>query len=416
MVIDGWPANFVFIACPNDAKQDPWAQELARFCPWLTVVVVGNNKKSRDEALLKAKALLDNGTPTALICHYQAIPLIEGKNKRGWKKLGQWDLVICDEAHLLLNRAAKFTAAVRRLDAAGHLFLSGSVMSGDAERLFVPFQIFRPKQYRSQWRDWNERFLDVIEGDYGRVVVGPKPTRLEAFRAELGESLVIRPARKYLTLPEPVVIEHSLPMHPEQTRVYHELADELLAELPDGTIQMTTDGAALLTALRRTTGGVVDGKGGYISTKLDAAMRDIKSAGDSQILMFAWHKRLVRALAARCAEANISCGIIDGDVPKPERDAVIDLFKRGGYRVIVATISTLSMAVNLQNASVVGMLEESFDPIHNEQAPGRVIRQGQQNTVTKIVYRCEHTVDDLDVLPKFTTKGELRRMVLGAHS
>lgn len=416
MVIDGWPANFIFIACPNDAKQDPWVQELTRFCPWIEPVVVGNTAKARAEALDRAKSNLDAGRPTALICHYQAIPLIDGKNRKGWKKLGRWDLLICDEAHLLKSQSAKFTRAVGRLDAVGKLFLSGSVMSGDPEKLFVPFKMLRPKRYSRQWDHWNDRFLDVIETDYGRVVIGPSPSRLPEFRAELGECLVVRPASKYLKLPEPRRIEHSLDLHPEQTRVYHALADDLMAELPDGEVQLTTDGAALLTALRRTTGGVPAPDGdGFISTKLDKSLSLVSSAGDSQIVFFAWHKRLVRAFVARCHAAGVSCGVIDGDVPKPQRDAAIDLFKRGGYQVIAATIATLSTAVNLQNASEVIMAEESFDPIDNEQAIGRVLRQGQLQSVSVHSLRCRDTVDDLDVLPTYVTKGELRKMLLGQY-
>lgn len=416
MVIDGWPANFVFIACPNSAKHDPWELQLAKFCPWLEVVTVGNTAKARDAALERAKALLDAGTPMALICHYQAIPLIDGKNKRGWKKLGQWDLLICDEAHLLQNQKSQFVRAVKRLDTAGRLNLSGSVMSGAPERLFVPWSMFRPKRYRRQWEDWNDRFLDTVETDYGKVIIGPSPSRLPQFRAELGESLVVRPARKYLKLPEPRVIEHELGLHPEQKRVYHELTEDLMSELPDGQIQLAGEGASLLTAHRRVTGGVPDGKGGYISTKLDRGLEVIEGAGDSQILVFAWHKALVRAFVGRCHKAGIGCGVIDGDVPiGAARDRVIDLFKAGGYRVLCATIATLSSAVNLQNASVVIMAEESNDPIDNEQSIGRALRQGQLQSVSVHYLRVKDSVDDLQVLPNYVTKQELRKMVLGAH-
>lgn len=421
MIVDGWPANFVFIACPNDAKQDPWVQELARFCPWITPVVIGNTAATRASAMAEAKRLMDAGEPTAVICHYAAIPLIEGANKRGWKGLGRFDLKIADEGHLHKNKMTKFTAAFRRLGACGSLFLSGSVMSGRAEDLFVPWQIMRPKRYRRRWEDWNDRFLDVIEGDYGKVIVGPALQRLPAFKAELGEMLVVRPARDYLSLPEPRIIEHALPLHPEQKRVYHQLADELLSELPDGSIQTTTDGAALLTALRRTTGGVPQARGvpqgaehGLISTKVDKAVELCLSAGDSQVVVFVWHKALGREIARRLREAKVSTGSIDGDVSRAGRDQVVDLFKRQGYRVIVATIATLATAVNLQNASVVIMAEESFDPIDNEQAIGRVLRQGQTQSVSVHNLRCEDTVDDLAVLPTYTTKRELRRLVLGS--
>lgn len=431
MVIDGWDANFVFIACPNSAKQDPWAQELRRFCPWLEPVVVGNTAATRIGALAIALERMERGEPTALICHYEAVRLIEGENKRGWKRFGRWDLLISDEAHLYKNRTAKFTASCRRLDAVGRLNLSGSVMSGRAEDLFVPWQMFQPKRYRSQWRDWNDKYLESFNDDYGRRhITGPMLHRLPEFRAELGEVLTVRLAKDWLDVPEPHIVERGdLVMHPEQARVYREIADELMAELPDGEIMYATDGAPLRSALRQITAGVptpcllhtgvCTGHGGVlcsglISAKHDAAMTDIENAGDSQIVMFAWHKRAVYELQRRCLAAGIPCGVVCGDFGTAQREATIDLFKRGGYRVLVATIATLSQAVNLQNASVVGMLEESDDPVLNEQAIARVIRQGQTVHASLFRYRIKDSVDDLSVASNALSKAELRRLILGA--
>lgn len=419
MVIDGWDANFVFIACPNSAKQDPWVESLAKFCPWLEVVVVGNNKVARDAAMARAKQLMDAGTPMALVCHYQAIPIIEGANKRGWLKLGQWDLVICDEAHLFKTKGAKFTSSIRRLKKAGMLDLSGSVMSGDASKLFVPWQMFQPKRYRSQWRDWNDRFMEVVAGDYGQIVLGPELTKLDEFRTELGEVLTVRLAKDHLNVPEPVVVHHSVPLSLPQNAVYHKVADDLIAELPDGTTLATVDGAPLRTALRRITGGIPDGKPlnpGLISSKLDKVQELIDSAGDSQIVVFTWHKAPGVELVRRLRASGEGVGLINGDVPRAQRERALDLFKRGGYRVLVATIATLSASVNLQNASVVIMAEESDDPVDNAQAPGRVFRQGQTRTGSLHYVRAANTVDDLEVWPTSATKQELRRLVLGASS
>lgn len=419
MVIDGWPANFVFIACPKPARFDPWHDELGRFTPWLTRVVMGDTPKTRARALDQLTELLAAGEPTALICHYAAIKLIEGANKRGWKRFGRWDLLISDEAHLYKKRAAQFTAAARRLDAVGRLNLSGSVMSGKAEDLFVPWQMFEPKRYRSQWADWNDRFLDVVEGDFGREIVGPKLHRLADFKRELGEKLVVRTAAQHLPgVPEPHLVDRALKMHPFQAKVYHEVADELLAELPDGDVIAVEEGAPLRAGLRRVTGGVPheDGSDGLLSVKHDAAMADMESAGDSQIVAFAWHKRTVYELQRRCQAAGVPCGLVCGDVPSKRREYEIDLFKRGGTRVLIATIATLSTAANLQNAGVVMMLEESDDPVDNAQAVARVVRQGQLVHASVFRYRVEHSVDDLAVFANAMSKAELRRLVLGVEA
>lgn len=425
MIIDGWPANFVFVACPSEAKFDPWVEHLERFCPWLHLVVIGHTAKDRAAALDDAKAHMDAGEPTAVICHFAAIPLIEGANKRGWLPLGRFDLLIVDEAHLLKGRAGKDSkgnrhrtsatvASLMRLKTVGHLLLSGSVMSGDASDLFQPWKLMERKRYRSQWRDWNDRFMEVIDGDYGQIVVGPSIPALGRFKAELGEKLVVREARDYLHLPEPRVKQYALKMTPEQRKAYHSLFDDYYAELPDGNIMEVEQGPALFTGLRRLTGGVPMPDGKWSSAKLDAALRIVRDAGDSQIVVFSWHKALIEEFQRQCHVANVSCGLINGNVPQNDRRPILDLFKAGGYRVLAATIKTMSTAVNLQNASVVIMLEESYDPEDNKQAIARVHRQGQPASVSVHRLRCENTVDDLEVLPAFTTKAEIRRLVLGS--
>lgn len=415
MVIEKWEANFILIACPNSAKQDPWAQELARFCPWLKVVVVGNGATAYSAAMEQAHAYARAAVPFAMICHYEALWRIEGENKRGWLKLGCWDLLICDEAHMLKNRKAKFVAALRRMKAVGRLNLSGSVMSGAAEDLFVPWQMFQPKRYRSQWRDWNDPFLDVVEGDFGKVVVGPRLHRLADFRAALGECLTVRLAKDHLDIPAAHVVRHACRLLPAQKAVYHKVADDLLAELPDGSELATVDGAPLVSALRRVTGGIPAADGvGLLSGKLDAVMEVLLSAGDSQGVVFTWHKRPLYELQRRLLAAGVPVGIVCGDVAGAQREAAVDLFKRGGTQFLVATIKTLSAAVNLQNAGLVCMVEHSYDPVDNEQAIGRVVRQGQTAHASVHHFAVEDSVDDLQVLPVAVTKAELRRLVLGS--
>lgn len=414
MVCEAWPSNFVFIACPNSAKHDPWVEHLERFAPWLHPVVVGNTPKTRAAALDEAKQRLDAGAPTALICHHEAIALIEGEKRTGWKRFGQWDLLIVDEAHVFKGRNSKRAAAVRRLSRAGTLLLSGSVLSAGAEHLFVPLQILQPRRYRSAWRDWNDRYLDAVQTDYSLEIIGPKAHTLDAMRDELADVLVVRQAKDHLRVPEPVVVEHTVQLLPPQKKAYLELANELLAELPDGTLLSASKGTALLTALRRVTGGVPTPDGaGLLSAKHDRALEIIEAGGDSQVLAFTWHRAPAEELQRRCREAGIPCGLVYGSLPDGEREREIDLYKRQGYRVLVATLAALSTAANLQNTEALVFIEHSFSPVDQEQAIGRAVRQGQQCHVSVHHIAAADTVDATEVIPAALSKAALRKMVLG---
>lgn len=408
MVMAGWQSNFTLLVCPNSAKFQ-WKQMLRSYLPGLPVLVVGNNAAARESTLADAKRRGDSGYPFVLVCHFEAVPLIDGKNKRGWLPLGQWDLVVIDEAHQIKGRSAKRTAAIRRLKRAGTLMLSGSVMSGKPDELFVPLQILRPAKYRSARRDWVDKYMEVVETDWATEVVGPKLDTLDEMRAELGEVLVIRRAEDHLDIPEAHEITHDVRLHPAQRKAYRDLAEELLAELPDGTVVGTTDGAPLMSALRQVTGG----KGCEVSAKHDRAMEILDGAQDTQVLVFTWHKAPGYLLQERCAAADISCGLVNGDVKREDRDATIESFKRGDLKVLCATVSTLGVAANLQCAGAVIFLEESFVAVDNEQAVGRAVRQGQTQNVSIHWIRAVGTVDG-HVQQAAMSKLELRRLILGA--
>ncbi len=412
MVIDAW-SNFSLVVCPNSAKAQ-WGAMLSAYCPWLRVIVLGNSPKQRAAALAEATALGDAGTPFALVVHFEAVPLIEGANKRGWKPLGRFDLVVIDEAHQLKGRAAKRTAAIRRLARCGTLMLSGSVMSGTPDELFVPLQVLRPKRYRSKYRDWIDPYMESIDTDYGSVVVGPRLSTLPQLRAELGQVLVVRRAQDHLDIPEPHVVEHDVQLHAEQQRVYRELFATMFARLADGDMVETVEGAPLLTALRRVTGGVPAAEPGApaISAKHDRAMEIIEGAADTQVLVFTWHKEPGHELQRRCAAAGVSCGLVNGDVKREDRDTLIAQFKAGGLRVLCATLSTLGVAANLQAAGAVVFLEESFEAVHNEQGVGRAVRQGQTANVSVHYIRGANTVDGRVMLTALS-KSELRLLCLG---
>lgn len=412
MVIDGWDANFNLVICPNSAKAQ-WANMLRAYCPWLQVFVIGNSAAHRERAFNQALRAANAGEPFALICHYEAVKLIEGANKRGWLKLGQWDLVVVDEAHQLKGTTSKRAGAIRRLKRAGMLMLSGSVMSGNLEQLFTPLQMLRPLKYKSKHRDWISPYMETASNGFAIEVTGPRMDRLPQLRAELGEVLVVRRAKDHLDIPTPHIVHHDVELLPEQERIYNELVTKLMAELPDGDWVAVEDGATLMAALRQVTAGVPRADGTVASAKHDKAMEIIESAAGSQLLAFTWHKAPGRELQRRCGEASIRAGLVNGDVPVARRTAVIEDFKAGEMPVLAATISTLGVAANLQNASAVLFIEESYDPVDNEQAVGRVVRQGQSAVASVHYIRAIDTVDGR-VLDGAMSKADLRRLVLGA--
>src|SRR5581483_3330923 len=129
------------IVAPNTAKETVWAVELRRFCPWLDVFVLPNDKIKRERML---RDVAKHPKPFVLVVHYEALAIVAGATGRGkalgdgWKKLGVWDLFVADEAHRLKNPDAKMSRAAKKVPAAKRLALSGSIIENHLEELFSP--------------------------------------------------------------------------------------------------------------------------------------------------------------------------------------------------------------------------------------------------------------------------------------
>jgi SNF2 family DNA or RNA helicase len=381
-------------------------------------IVIGNTAKQRRDAFADACARMHAGQPTVVVCHYEALPIIakqeephKGKSD-GWAKLGRWDLVVADEAHRLKNGKTGFVKSLQKIDAVGKLLMSGSVLDGNFEDLFVPWKMMCPARYRSKWRDWNDRFGDYAEGGFGRISLGVKPHRLDALRDELGDLLVVRRAADELDIPAPHVTRLSVDMLPAQVKVYEQLRDELLADLPDGSLVSASAGASLVQALRVVTGGVPTEGGGYESAKLDALCGRLEDIGRQQVVVFGWHRELVERACERLSGA-FSVAYVHGGVGGTARERIVSAFRAGRTQMLCATMGTLSESVNLQNAGRVVLLEHSWRPLDNEQAVNRVVRQGQQVHAAVDHVTCAGTVDEIRVLPVNLSKTLLRQLLIG---
>lgn len=417
-LIDELGAKRILIVAPNTAKRAVWEPELRRLCPWLEVVVLRNSKSQRERDLGYVKQLLSIKSPVALVVHYEALDIVAKlrANNRGWDTIGTWDIVIADEAHRIANPKTKMAKALKRIPTKHKLALSGSIIQNHAEELFSPLQWLFPDRYKSAWRDWNNRFLDYVEGGWGgtKVCVGVKIERLDDMRQELGVYMTYRTKADELDLPERTDQTLFVELSASQRKAYDTLRDTCIAELDDGTIIRATDGLVLLGRLRQVATGL-DLLSGEISdsSKSDLAM-DLITDSDGATVVFSWYRAAAYSLAARLTAANVPCFVVTGDTPPNTRADYIKRFQAGEGKVFIGTLGTLSESVTLHRASNAILLDKSWNPSVNDQACDRIYRIGQDKPVTITSIVAKDTVDELRVQPVLADKTMLRNLILGS--
>lgn len=404
------------IVTPNPSKVPVWVAESQKWGGdyWLKPYVhVIEGSKAKRSGVVKAYSSVGTD-PQLLIVHYEALRLID------WTKV-PCDLLIVDEAHRLAsggprgNKVPQFYKALMKIQAKQRLALTGSVMVNGPEDIFGIAHFCLPKRYKARWKDWNDKYLHYIVGDFGRLCVGVRPDALEAMREELGTWMVVRHKHDHLDLPPRTAQDLYVDLSPAQRRVYDDLLRDFMAELPDGELILTPSVITRLTKLRQVATGldllsetVTD------STKIDLAIDLIQGTLPNKSVIFCWHRATVRAIVDRLQKLGIDAEGITGDTPMKERDKLVAAFQMDqAFKVIVATIKTLGESVTLHAASDLIFVESSWVPTDMEQAADRIYRIGQDNpvTITRIIAR--NTVDEWRVIPTVDNKAALKRAILG---
>ena len=406
-------AETLMVVGPNSSKESVWRPEFEKWMPgeW-TVYNLRGTKKQRDRIY---EAFARSRGRRVLLVHYEGLRLVD------WAKAPEFDLVICDEAHRLAKGSASgksplFYKALKKVKAKHRLALSGSIVVNSPEDLFGALHWLLPDRYSSKWKDWNNRFLAYVQGPWGNEFIGIKKGMLKPMQQELGGLLVVRRKEDELPdLPDRIDQTIEVELSDEQRRVYDDLAQRFIADLPDGEQIIAPTVLAQLTKLRQIATGLdLLGETMEDSAKIDLATELIKDNLPNKTVVFAWHRATVRALERRMNDQGIECRAITGATKERDRATYVAEFQTDpDVKVIVATIKTLGEAVTLHAASDLIFLESSWTPTDMEQAADRVYRIGQTRhvSITHIVAR--DTVDVLRVLPVVKSKDEMRRLVLG---
>lgn len=413
-LIEELQAQRVLIVAPNTAKRTVWEPEVEELLPH-ECFVLPNVKRQRERVLRWVK----DHSRLVLIVHYEALDIIANmrSNKRGWDQYGEWDLVIADEAHRIKNPKTKMSRAIKKVPAAYKLALSGTIIANHADELFSPLQWLFPKRYKSKWRDWNDRYLDYVDGGFAKVFVGIKSEKLDEMREELGVFMVYRRKEDELDLPERTDQTLTVELTPGQRKVYDELVATCMTQLESGEKLYATEGLVMLTKLRQIATGLdLVGDEMTDSSKLDVAVEMIEDNQDEAFVVFSWYKAAATALADRLSDRGILAWAITGDVRQEERAEVIEAFQGGEGQVLIGTISTMGESVNLFRANNAIFLDRSWNPGDNVQAEDRIYRIGQDKPVTITHLVAKDTVDEHRVLPAIKNKEALRKLILGANT
>lgn len=312
----------------------------------------------------------------------------------------EWGTIICDEAHYLKNRKAKWTRAMVILSrhAARMQLLTGTPIPNWAHELYIPLRLmhgYGDRRYASYWR-WIEEWFKWWQPPYGapghREITGLRNgvTWQEFVVGNELDRLMLRRDREEVLTDLPPLTEQwiEVEMGTAQRRAYNDLKRDYRAWVAEAgrDVLAFTDGGRHIKLWQATTGlpTLTNEPGTRGSCKIDALRELLGERVGEPVVVFVHFRATALSVVDLAGDMGVSCGIVMGGVAQGEREAIVARFQSGEIDLLVGTLDVLAEGVTLTRSCTCVMMEESYRPHKNEQAPLRLLRIGQENPVTAI--------------------------------
>jgi SNF2 family DNA or RNA helicase len=401
------------VVCPTSVVGN-WRREIGRFAPGLRVMVHHGGDRARGEDFAAAARSYD-----VVISTY-------GLARRDVDDMKQvaWSDVILDEAQNIKNPHAKQTQAVRSLEAANHVALTGTPVENRLSELWSIMQFLNPgflgsqTGFRQAFALPIERYQDQAATERLKGLVGPF-----ILRRLKTDPTVIR------DLPEKLEMKVYCDLTAEQATLYEAVVKESLERADSADEEGIQRRGVVLGALTRLKqvcnhpaqflgdGSSLPGRSGKLD-RLGEMLEEALSVGD-RVLVFTQFAEMGHMLRVHLRSLfGVDVLFLHGGTPQKQRDRMVARFQRGGSQDHDAPIFVLSLkaggtGLNLTAANHVFHFDRWWNPAVENQATDRAFRIGQTRDVQVHKFICAGTLEEhIDEL--IESKKALAESVVGA--
>jgi superfamily II DNA or RNA helicase len=350
-----------------------WTKEAQRFAPSLKVTLY--READREGAVSRLEAgevvVASYGLVTRDLERFKAV---------------RFATLVLDEAQAVKNAATRRARAVRELDAAFRLALTGTPVENHLGELWSLYRIVFPGLLGS-WDLFRERFAIPVERDRD-------PARRKALAAVLRPFLLRRTKGEVAReLPTRTEIQIPVSLSPGERRLYDDTRLAAVARLANQEggkpEQRRFQVLAAITKLRLLAchPRLHDAETALASSKLArflSLVSDLKEGGHRALVFSQFTKHLSLVREALDAD-GASYLYLDGQTPPAQRDRLVERFQSGEGDLFLISLKAGGTGLNLTGADYVVHLDPWWNPAVEDQATDRAHRIGQTKPVT--VYR-----------------------------
>ncbi len=373
------------IVVPSWSVADVWVREIATWAPgWTTALYGGPGRAASGSDIYVstyATARLDAADANGPLVRLRPVT------------------AIADEAHALKGNSTKQSLAFRRIAAHADnvIALTGTPVTKDTGDIYPVLSAMDAASWPSRER-FVRRYCVTTDTDYGETIEGLNKLAEPEFRAVLlGSMRRVAKADVLAQLPPKVYSVRRTEIPPEWRKAYDGMADDMLAELPDGgelPVMATLAQMARLSQLACSAADVEvteepDKLTGLMkkhyqvtlkapSWKADALLGILAERRGQPVSVFAVSRQLIEIAGAACEQAGYRCGYITGTTPQRDRAAAIGAFQAGKLDAILATTGAGGTGITLTAAGTAVFLQRPWSLAEALQAEDRQHRLGSE--------------------------------------
>jgi SNF2 family DNA or RNA helicase len=399
----------VLLVCPTSVLSN-WQREVKKFGPKLKTFLYHGDKRPKGSALVKAAEKLD-----LIITSYTLV-------QRDLKDLKQveWRGMVLDEAQNIKNPAAKQSLAVREIESAFRIALTGTPVENRLAELWAIMDFLNPG-YLGPLNFFKRRFATPIE-KYGDT------DSLKTLRS-LAQPFILRRLKTdraiIQDLPDKQEMTVFCGLTAEQARLYQKLVDDTLGEINEATgLQRRGMILALLVKLKQICNHPAqflkqESLGTYRRSgklqRLDEMLEEVIAEGDRALIFtqFAeWGNLLSHHLHHRLGSETL---FLSGSTPQAKREEMVDRFQLdpNGPKIFILSLKAGGVGLNLTRANHVFHFDRWWNPAVENQATDRAFRIGQTKNVQVHKFVCTGTLEErIDEM--INSKKALAEQVVGA--
>lgn len=364
-----------------------WLSECERFTPELRIATLTTSKDTGRIAEFLA------ATKDAIVLTTYGI-LAE---QSAFFNKHKWSVAIFDEAQHIKNITAKRTTAARSLQARFKVCLTGTPLENHMGELYSILDLAVPGSM-GELAEFNRKYVtpaSVPTEDIAELKLTCKPLILRRAKSEILKQLPPKSENKVVV----AFTERQKKIYRDIAIAYNEEIQQTIAKQGESKSQLQ-----MLTALLRLRQACSDPaalpgvkfseKPPKISTLLES-LEEIMSSGESA-LVFTQFLSTYHRIEKELDRAGIPCYGIHGGLSRTQRERELSGFQNHGPRgaVMLMTLKTGGVGLNLTKASYVFHIEPWWNPAVENQATDRAHRIGQERPVQVYRYIMHESVEE----------------------